>query len=1834
MAYLFLLCQYSIAQYGEPIHIGQLNIADQVVAGDLDNDGKKDLVNNQISWYRHHEKFQFGPANDIGPAAKAVELSDLDNNGWLDVIAYRVFDDSSSLVWYPNLGNGEFGNEYFITNQALWGFLVADFTGDGFPDIAAHDPKIFLFKNEAGTGPFSSQPLFPNLSGVVNHGDPDLDGDQDIFLLKNGKLQWLNNEDGLGTFSFGGDLANYYSTLAISKWEKADFNLDGKDDMILLTSDHVTTFMSTSSLLYTTSTSLVTSSEDPRAMAVFTVGEGQVPRIIYKGYTPTIKLSPEGTVILNMQGASNFQVTDLDNDGHHDLLFKTENEFICIPYILKVLPGTSSNQYDLGQEYDFLYDLGDINGDNLVDLVSCSEQGIFKQTQLPGKQVMKEVERLSMAKGYNLFKLLDWDSDNDLDIIYDLGAKIYCLENTDGQGSFAHLKLVADSVRIYNSKAPGIADADGDGDIDIIAEHSADPGLFFWENDGQGQLIRHPILENYGFNGLKKLAVADMGKDGDLDLLVAYEISSIQPVLLYLENQNGNWIIADTVSNNNFGTSFTVVEDFNGDGNVTLINYSHIFQYNPASHAMDYIGDVPNLINVGSPDVWHTGDYDGDGDKDLCFKSNIPRVAYWRAYENGTFSAVDQVLIDSVGGFGQLDWLDMDADGDMDLCVLNNDQDYYRLAWHESTSTGFEGYNIRPLMPYALYKGLDYGDMDNDGDLDQVGIFWKWSFWRENYDGNGHFSTPRRIGPYVEFANYGSNVFHCYDKESDGDQDFTVNNYVYTNEGNSAFSRAEILGLSAYASLTTAKIDADEYPELLVPNGSIYAYNATAGTYGFSAYGNYYNDARQLDVDRDGDLDFVSINSSKVIFTQNLGNGSFGQPTPVIQNIYASSPLGVGDLNQDGYGDLVLCLESTTKQLFWYPSIAGSGYFGEPQFIASDVVPSDIFTKDMDGDGDVDVVMRNFWYENQGTGNFVASHQLCADLHFNSNDFPLRALTDMNGDGVLDLLFNNQWIATDASPEGTDWIVKCLSRGNSDIRMPVIAHDADGDGDEDLILGEGGRINWFENTQYPSGIQIGNKRPWLEVPLGSIVRLISSDVNGDGKKDVAFIATLSMGWFKNLGSGVYTSPIVVKSTTTSQPFDTGTLLDFDNDGDQDFLTDKLVMHSNQNSIAYGNVQLQNAGHNIKHLLSADMNGNGGLDILYFSENDDLYRMQGFGNIGFSSPSLLLENVNKDICHIADFDHDGKIDILYAVANGPNVQFILKKNSGDGNNFTNQVIWQSNQLGIDYLDYTDFNNDQLKDVFYHVWNEAGLRWVIQTSPGVFKDTILPMGLPIDFKRLIDDASLDAIDNVKRIINTDLDGDHDLDMVVLSDKTKRLEWRENLLNNPVVSGQCFIDWNQNALLDAGEVNLRNAHTKLDPMALLSFPDSAGITKYFVEQGDWELGYEINSNLWALTTDSVVFHVEVDTLPFQANYRFGFAPILDTVAVEPFLVSAPTRCNFSVPFWLTVKNTGTTNASGQIRLVKDAYTQFETADVMPDDIIADTIIWQLSSLPPTHDKAISLSLKMPNESNVGRLMNFKTIVAINDNLTGETHLFNHNYQSELRCAIDPNDKLVNPNRTDQYGDNLTLFGEQLEYTIRFQNTGNDTAFHITLTDQLDPNLDWATFQPVAASHYNETTLDSNGLLKVFFRNILLPDTATNEPASHGFFSYTIRPKQGLPENTGISNTANIYFDYNLPIVTNTTVNVMVSSFPTTADKDRQEKLGFRVYPNPIAPGRSLVLESPWETTEVQLSDVLGREVIQQKMMGKLGKLELPTGISGPHFLTFSNGEERQVFKLVILE
>jgi uncharacterized repeat protein (TIGR01451 family) len=193
----------------------------------------------------------------------------------------------------------------------------------------------------------------------------------------------------------------------------------------------------------------------------------------------------------------------------------------------------------------------------------------------------------------------------------------------------------------------------------------------------------------------------------------------------------------------------------------------------------------------------------------------------------------------------------------------------------------------------------------------------------------------------------------------------------------------------------------------------------------------------------------------------------------------------------------------------------------------------------------------------------------------------------------------------------------------------------------------------------------------------------------------------------------------------------------------------------------------------------------------------------------------------------------------------------------------------------------------------------------------------------------------------------------------------------------------------------------------------------------------------------------------------------------------------------------------------------------------------------------------------------------------------------------SYDPNDKRAYPK--GYANEHLIEANQPLEYHIRFQNTGTDTAFTVVIEDRLDDHLDITTVVPGASSHPYTYDITRDRRMTFTFNDILLPDSTTNEPASHGFVKFKVRQLPDLPVGTRIENQAAIYFDFNAPIFTNTTFHTIGEDYiPSVFVPDVPTASLLSVYPNPFV-----------ETTTLQLCEYDGETPVRLELFDTNGRL-----------------------------
>jgi len=182
-----------------------------------------------------------------------------------------------------------------------------------------------------------------------------------------------------------------------------------------------------------------------------------------------------------------------------------------------------------------------------------------------------------------------------------------------------------------------------------------------------------------------------------------------------------------------------------------------------------------------------------------------------------------------------------------------------------------------------------------------------------------------------------------------------------------------------------------------------------------------------------------------------------------------------------------------------------------------------------------------------------------------------------------------------------------------------------------------------------------------------------------------------------------------------------------------------------------------------------------------------------------------------------------------------------------------------------------------------------------------------------------------------------------------------------------------------------------------------------------------------------------------------------------------------------------------------------------------------------------------------------------------------------AEIKSSFDPNDKIASPEGMSS--EHFVRSDNRLNYTIRFQNTGNDTAFSVIVLDKIDPTLDLNSIQIQTSSHPVVWSLQSDRTLKFKFQPISLPDSVSDLSGSQGYISYSILPIKSIKRNQIIRNYSDILFDFNPPVRTNTYIHTIGEyTFTATYDNHKDDIL-VKVYPNPFAESLSFKTEKSTE-------------------------------------------------------
>ena len=316
---------------------------------------------------------------------------------------------------------------------------------------------------------------------------------------------------------------------------------------------------------------------------------------------------------------------------------------------------------------------------------------------------------------------------------------------------------------------------------------------------------------------------------------------------------------------------------------------------------------------------------------------------------------------------------------------------------------------------------------------------------------------------------------------------------------------------------------------------------------------------------------------------------------------------------------------------------------------------------------------------------------------------------------------------------------------------------------------------------------------------------------------------------------------------------------------------------------------------------------------------------------------------------------------------------------------------------------------------------------------------------------------------------------------------------------------------------------------------------------------------------------------------------------------------RPGFDASYQLIYKNVGTTTLSGDVTLqFDDAMQTFVSANPTEDASTVNTLTFNYSNLQPFESRAINVVMNTftPGIVDDGDVLNFTaTITPDAGDYTPNDNTFT--LAQTVVNSFDPNDKQV------LQGAEITneQTTEYLDYLIRFQNTGTASAINISVTDMLHDKLDWNTFQMVSTSHAYEVNITNGNFVQFVFDGINLPAEQDNEPASHGFIAFKIKPKTNVVIGDIITGQANIYFDYNAPIITNEVSTEVVDE--ALSIQENLIEASVKLYPNPVINQFKIEVLNDVAINTVEVFDISGKQILEFKASEGYNINELTSGV-----------------------
>jgi uncharacterized repeat protein (TIGR01451 family) len=482
----------------------------------------------------------------------------------------------------------------------------------------------------------------------------------------------------------------------------------------------------------------------------------------------------------------------------------------------------------------------------------------------------------------------------------------------------------------------------------------------------------------------------------------------------------------------------------------------------------------------------------------------------------------------------------------------------------------------------------------------------------------------------------------------------------------------------------------------------------------------------------------------------------------------------------------------------------------------------------------------------------------------------------------------------------------------------------------------------------------------------------------------------------------------------------------------------------------------------------------------------------------------------------------------------------------------------------------------------------------------------------------------VDGAYYAIAADFDGDQDNDILFSSNEDKNiLAWYENkgLFTNRI-QGTLTFDENNNGC-DGNDFLIQNARvqTTNGSETIETFTYSNGTYQLF-PAGEGEYTTEVTSISNYFTIDPNQY---VDNFTGLNNTIIGDFCVTANNNINDlnitFLPTVSARPGFVTSYVATFHNVGTTVLSGSVVIdFSDSQLDFYVSDVPVTSQTGNSLTFDYLDFQPFETRMINISFQVlpPPIVEIGEVLSFTaTVNPVVDDETEEDNIFV--LDQTVIGSYDPNDITVIEGNSI-YIDDVDQF---LHYVIRFQNTGTASAVNIVVDNILDANLDWSTLALEGISHPYTVEIRNGNNVSFVFDNIYLPDSTTNEAESHGYISYKIKPIQSIEVGHIMSNTADIFFDFNPAIQTNTVITEVIE---TLGDEDISAFV-FTIYPVPST--NFITISTQSALSKVEIYSYQGVKVHQSTSETKIDISALSTGL---YFIRIVDSEGNEGIKKII--